>query len=128
MLTPPLSLLLHTYPPPPDSNNNEISAKLLKIMLEAMLPPQNTLLTSSETTPLSSPAESAELSVPLSLHTLNSLAMHAKIRLMEMIKTHLIKVVEAKMPEGQITPALLETYSRLLVWLGTRNFQCKATR
>ena len=51
--------------------------------------------------------------------------MHAKIRLMEMIKAHLIKVVESKSPEGQITPALLETYSRLLVWLGTRNFQCK---
>ena len=62
--------------------------------------------------------------LPIPLCTLNSLAMHAKIRLMEMIKIHLIKTVETKTPEAKITSALLETYSRLLVWLGTRSFQC----
>ena len=75
---------------------------------------------------------------PLSLPALNSLAMHAKIRLMEMVKTHLIRVAEnskqgqptasSNMSDGAdsgqtITQPLLETYSRLLVWLGTRNFQ-----
>lgn len=89
-------------------------------MLEAMLPPQG-----NQPSPNSTDSSgTAEMATPISLQTLNSLAMHAKIRLMEMIKTHLIKVVETKTPEGQITPALLETYSRLLVWLGTRNFQC----
>lgn len=106
-----------------------MSTKLLTIMLEAMLPPQNTTPTSSEATPSSAPSSPARssLSLPIPLRTLNSLAMHAKIRLMEMMKTHLIKAVEAKSPEVQITPALLETYSRLLVWLGTRNFQCQST-
>ena len=47
---------------------------------------------------------------------------------MEKVKLHLVKVAEsAKQPQGVETPpishALLETYSRLLVWLGTRNFQ-----
>lgn len=104
-----------------------MSMKLLKIMLEAMLPTRNALSTSSEATPppKDTSPPSTKLALPIPLRALNSLAMHAKIRLMEMIKTHLIKVVEAKSPEGQITSALLETYSRLLVWLGTRNFQCK---
>ncbi len=103
-----------------------MSSKLLKIMLEAMLPPQKTPPTSSSSPPSElASSKDVNLATPISLPTLNSLAMHAKIRLMEMIKTHLIKVVEAKSSEGlQITPALLETYSRLLVWLGTRNFQC----
>ncbi len=74
-----------------------------------------------------SSAQSGMASHPISLQTLNSLAMHAKIRLMEIIKVHLIKVVEGKNMDGQVTPALLETYSRLLVWLGTRNFQCMYT-
>ncbi len=49
---------------------------------------------------------------------------------MDRVKLHLVKVAEAaKQPPGPDTPtithALLETYSRLLVWLGTRNFQSK---
>lgn len=91
-------------------------------------PSQKPTPTSREATPSSetSPPAGTKQALPIPLCTLNSLAMHAKIRLMEMIKTHLIKVVEAKSAEGQqITPALLETYSRLLVWLGTRNFQCE---
>lgn len=47
---------------------------------------------------------------------------------MDKVKLHLMKVAEAaKQPPGPDTPtithALLETYSRLLIWLGTRNFQ-----
>lgn len=131
MLAPPTRYACHSPHPhlsPADSNNNDISTKLLKIMVEAMLPSQKPPPTSREATPTSSeisPHAGTAVALPIPLRTLNSLAMHAKIRLMEMIKTHLIKVVEAKSPEGQITPALLETYSRLLVWLGTRNFQCK---
>lgn len=68
---------------------------------------------------------------PISLRALNSLAMHAKIRLMDMIKTHIVKVVKSPKPSPPstvsdvpaVTASLLETYSRLLVWLGTRNFQ-----
>ena len=102
-----------------DSNNNEVSGKLLKVMLDSMIPGHTP---SPETGSAQSAGKTTPL--PISLQILNSLAMHAKIRLMEMIKMHLIKVVEGKNLDGQVTPALLETYSRLLVWLGTRNFQC----
>lgn len=49
-------------------------------------------------------------------------------RLMDKVKHHLVQVAEAskQLPSSQppaITAALLETYSRLLIWLGTRNFQ-----
>ena len=45
-------------------------------------------------------------------------------RLMEKVKAYLVKVAEsAKQPQSTITAALLEAYSRLLIWLGTRNFQ-----
>lgn len=99
-------LLLNIY-----SNNPEISSQLLNILLQALV---------------GSPPDSTPL--PLPLPALNTLAMHAKIRLMEKVKLHLVKVAEsAKQPQGMETPpishALLETYSRLLVWLGTRNFQ-----
>jgi len=43
---------------------------------------------------------------------------------MEKVKAYLVKVAEsAKQPQSTITAALLEAYSRLLIWLGTRNFQ-----
>lgn len=53
-------------------------------------------------------------------------------RLMDKVKNHLVQVAEAskQLSGGQspaITAALLETYSRLLIWLGTRNFQSKWT-
>lgn len=49
---------------------------------------------------------------------------------MDKVKLHLVQVAEAskQLPASQppaITAALLETYSRLLIWLGTRNFQSK---
>ena len=49
-------------------------------------------------------------------------------RLMDKVKHHLVQVAEAskQLSTNQppaITAALLETYSRLLIWLGTRNFQ-----
>ena len=41
---------------------------------------------------------------------------------MDKVKGHLVKVAESKQLSS-ITAALLETYSGLLIWLGTRNFQ-----
>lgn len=115
-----------------DSNNSEVSTKLLNILIEAVAP--------------SSPGSMPDLCM-LPLRSLSTIAMHAKIRscdghplcciyhvsfppfrLMDKVKHHLVQVAEAskQLPAGQpptITPALLETYSRLLIWLGTRNFQ-----
>ena len=114
-----------------DSNNTEVSSKLLNILIDAVAPSS-----SSGTTP--------DLCM-LPLRSLSTIAMHAKIRsggpicsnvvlhssltrLMDKVKHHLVQVAEAskQLPSGHpptITPALLETYSRLLIWLGTRNFQ-----
>lgn len=49
---------------------------------------------------------------------------------MDRVKHHLVQVAEANKHSANsqsptITAALLETYSRLLIWLGTRNFQSK---
>ena len=41
---------------------------------------------------------------------------------MDKVKGHLVKVAESKLLSS-ITSASLETYSGLLIWLGTRNFQ-----
>ena len=91
----------------------------------------DTMVTPSSTDTQTEGGASLQEATPIPIGALSLLAMHAKIRLMEMIKTHLIKVVESTklvpspMNSVSITPALLETYSRLLVWLGTRNFQCE---
>ena len=58
-----------------------------------------------------------------------SVVFPSSLSLLPAFQTHLIKVVESfkQVPApdtASITPSLLETYSRLLVWLGTRNFQC----
>lgn len=56
-----------------DSNNNEVSNRLLAIMLEAMVPPATASQERGEAT-------------PIPLRALNLIAMHPKIRLMEMVK------------------------------------------
>jgi mediator of RNA polymerase II transcription subunit 23 len=104
-----VALLLSVY-----SNNTEVSSKLLNILIDAVAPSS-----SSGATP--------DLCM-LPLRSLSTIAMHAKIRLMDKVKHQLVQVAEAskQLPSGHpptITPALLETYSRLLIWLGTRNFQ-----
>ncbi|XP_044767025.1 mediator of RNA polymerase II transcription subunit 23 [Coccinella septempunctata] len=63
---------------------------------------------------------------PLSMAVLDSLTVHAKMSLIHSIVTHVIKLAQAKsgMP---LAPALVETYSRLLVYteiesLGIKGF------
>ena len=53
---------------------------------------------------------------------------HPGSRLMDKFKNHLMKIAEVpkqqQQPDPQpLVPALLESYGRLLVWLGTRNLQ-----
>jgi mediator of RNA polymerase II transcription subunit 23 len=103
-----VALLLSVY-----SNNADVSSKLLNILIEAVAPPHSTSTSDHRVLPLPS---------------LSTIAMHAKIRLMDKVKHHLVQVAEAskQLSTNQppaITAALLETYSRLLIWLGTRNFQ-----
>eukprot|EP00731_Ephydatia_muelleri_P023574 Em0015g1157a len=96
-----LPLLLNIY------NSNE---KLLNVLLESTV---------------GSPTSSPSPTTPLACTTLNVLIMHAKVRLMDKFKNHLIKIAEVpKQADPQpLVHALLESYGRLLVWLGTRNLQ-----
>lgn len=50
-------------------------------------------------------------------------------RLSDKIKLQLLKAADAvKQPQATdsslVTPALLETFSRVILWFGTKNFQC----
>ena len=68
--------------------------------------------------------------VPLSMCVLDSLTVHSKMSLIHSIVTHMIKQAQTKssVPNiGNMSPALVETYSRLLVYteiesLGIKGF------
>lgn len=61
-----------------DSNNNDISQRLLTIMLDAMVP--------SATSTNQEGGATMNEATPIPLKALNLIAMHPKIRLMEMVK------------------------------------------
>ncbi|BES98684.1 Mediator of RNA polymerase II transcription subunit [Nesidiocoris tenuis] len=63
---------------------------------------------------------------PLSMSTLDSLTVHSKMSLIHSIVTHVIKMAQSK-SNLALAPALVETYSRLLVYteiesLGVKGF------
>ncbi|KAL3284506.1 hypothetical protein HHI36_018665 [Cryptolaemus montrouzieri] len=73
-----------------------------------------------------SPKSTTPPTAPLSMAVLDSLTVHSKMSLIHSIVTHVIKLAQAKsgMP---LAPALVETYSRLLVYteiesLGIKGF------
>ncbi|KAK7906948.1 hypothetical protein WMY93_015560 [Mugilogobius chulae] len=53
---------------------------------------------------------------PLAMHLLDSLTVHAKMSLIHSIATRVIKLAQAKSSVA-LAPALVETYSRLLVYM-----------
>ena len=48
------------------------------------------------------------------------------------IKVQMMRAADSSVKQSQgtdsqlVTPALLETFSRVLLWSGTKNFQCKS--
>lgn len=73
---------------------------------------------------------STHSSAPLSVQVLDSLTVHTKMSLIHNIVTSILKVAQSK--TGGLTPALVETYARLLVYmeiesLGIKGFICKCT-
>ncbi|XP_019861842.1 PREDICTED: uncharacterized protein LOC109590359 [Amphimedon queenslandica] len=69
---------------------------------------------------------------PLSQDCINLMVLHAKTRLGEKIRVQLMRAAESSKHQQQvqqennknmITAGLLETYSHLLLWLGTKLFQ-----
>lgn len=73
-----------------------------------------------------SPKSSATPTAPLSMAVLDSLTVHSKMSLIHSIVAHVIKLAQAKSGTS-LAPALVETYSRLLVYteiesLGIKGF------
>ncbi|EFA00475.1 mediator of RNA polymerase II transcription subunit 23 [Tribolium castaneum] len=73
-----------------------------------------------------SPKSTAPPTAPLSMAVLDSLTVHSKMSLIHSIVTHVIKLAQAKLGMP-LSPALVETYSRLLVYteiesLGIKGF------
>ncbi|KAI5702002.1 hypothetical protein M8J75_015647 [Diaphorina citri] len=76
----------------------------------------------------SNPALAHGPTVPLSMHILDALTVHAKMSLIHSIVTHVIKLAQQQLKANvSLAPALVETYSRLLVYteiesLGIKGF------
>lgn len=73
---------------------------------------------------ISNPSLPAPMSVPLSMSMLDAMTTHCKMTLIHHIVNHIVKAAKANMP---LPPALVETYSRLLVYteiesLGVKGF------
>ncbi|KAI5729263.1 hypothetical protein M8J76_000799 [Diaphorina citri] len=65
----------------------------------------------------SNPALAHGPTVPLSMHILDALTVHAKMSLIHSIVTHVIKLAQQQLKANvSLAPALVETYSRLLVY------------
>lgn len=83
--------------------------------------------------PQTQPNQQALTSVPLSMCILDSLTVHSKMSIIHCVVNNLMKQAETKgamvsnLPPSHISPALVETYSRLLVYteiesLGIKGF------
>lgn len=86
--------------------------------------PMASLVDSIKHPNISNPSVPAPLSVPLSMNMLDSMTTHCKMTLIHNIVNHIVKAAKSNMP---LPPALVETYSRLLVYteieaLGVKGF------
>ncbi|XP_037867967.1 mediator of RNA polymerase II transcription subunit 23 [Bombyx mori] len=112
-----IALLCNAY-----STNQEYYARPMGIIIETLFGNQKPLPNGSTTAPLPT--------VPLSMCILDSLTLHCKMSLIHSIVTHVAKLAQNKtnIPgNNMMSPALVETYSRLLVYteiesLGIKGF------
>ncbi|XP_066249832.1 mediator of RNA polymerase II transcription subunit 23 [Euwallacea similis] len=107
-----IALLCNAY----STNNNS----------ECFSIPMAAFLDAIKVTPKPGPGGAAQPSCPISMALLDSLTVHAKMSLIHSIVAHIVKMANSKsgLP---LAPALVETYSRLLVYseieaLGIKGF------
>ncbi|XP_023222818.1 mediator of RNA polymerase II transcription subunit 23-like [Centruroides sculpturatus] len=104
-----------------DSTNQEYFARPMGVLVEAVQGNQKTQTTISATNSVvNGPTH------PLSMSILDSLTVHTKMSLIHNIVTHVMKLGQTK-TSLSLAPALVETYSRLLVYneiesLGIKGF------
>ncbi|KAI5647050.1 mediator complex subunit 23 domain-containing protein [Phthorimaea operculella] len=112
-----IALLCNAY-----STNQECFARPMGIIIETLFGSQKPMPNGNPSTPLPT--------VPLSMCILDSLTLHCKMSLIHSIVTHVAKLAQNKtnIPgSSMMAPALVETYSRLLVYteiesLGIKGF------
>ncbi|XP_050360927.1 mediator of RNA polymerase II transcription subunit 23 isoform X2 [Nymphalis io] len=112
-----IALLCNAY-----STNQEYYSRPMGIIIETLFGSQKAMPNGNPATPLPT--------VPLSMCILDSLTLHCKMSLIHSIVTHVAKLAQNKtnIPgSNMMAPALVETYSRLLVYteiesLGIKGF------
>jgi mediator of RNA polymerase II transcription subunit 23 len=112
-----IALLLNTYSTNPEYFNRPMAALV------------DTILGSTKTVSNTS-ATPALPTAPLSMCILDSLTVHSKMSLIHAIVSHIAKLAQNKTNNCNMAPALVETYSRLLVYteiesLGIKGFISK---
>ncbi|KAJ4431363.1 Mediator of RNA polymerase II transcription subunit 23 [Periplaneta americana] len=116
-----IALLCNAY-----STNQEYFSRPMAALVETILGTQK----GPQQPPLPPLANNAALAngpiTPLSMSILDSLTVHSKMSLIHSIVTHVIKLAQSK-SNMALAPALVETYSRLLVYteiesLGIKGF------
>lgn len=115
-----IALLCNAY-----STNQEYFARPMGIIIETLFGSQKAMPNGNPAAPLPT--------VPLSMNILDSLTLHCKMSLIHSIVTHVAKLAQNKtnIPgSNMMAPALVETYSRLLVYteiesLGIKGFISK---
>lgn len=121
-----IALLCNAY-----STNTEYFNRPMQALVDTILGTQK----GPQQTPVPPPLNNAALAngptTPLSMSILDSLTVHSKMSLIHAIVTHVIKLAQAKSNMAlSLAPALVETYSRLLVYteiesLGIKGFISK---
>ncbi|OWR46814.1 mediator of RNA polymerase II transcription subunit 23 isoform X1 [Danaus plexippus] len=112
-----IALLCNAY-----STNQEYYARPMGIIIETLFGNQKPMPNGNPAAPLPT--------VPLSMCILDSLTLHCKMSLIHSIVTHVAKLAQNKTTipgSNMMAPALVETYSRLLVYteiesLGIKGF------
>lgn len=119
-----IALLCNAY-----STNQEYFSRPMAALVDTILGTQK----GPQQPPLPPLANNAALAsgptTPLSMSILDSLTVHSKMSLIHSIVTHVIKLAQSK-SNMALAPALVETYSRLLVYteiesLGIKGFISK---
>lgn len=101
-----IALLCNAY-----STNQEYFARPMGVIIETLFGNQKAIPNGNPGTPLPT--------APLSMCILDSLTLHCKMSLIHSIVTHVAKLAQNKsnIPgSNMMAPALVETYSRLLVY------------
>ena len=118
-----IALLCNAY-----STNNEYVTRPMTALVDAVLGLQRGVQQqpSLSSSAMNNAAMPSGPTTPLSMAILDSLTIHAKMSVIHRIVTHVIQLAQSKSTKA-MAPALVETYSRLLVYtemetLGIKGF------